>query len=135
MDLPVTSDIAIPDSELEWRFTTSGGPGGQHANRSATRVEVRFDVTRSTAFDEHTRDRIVDVLGPRVTVGVDETRSQWRNRRLAMSRLADLIRGALQPPPPDRRATRPTPAGRRRRLEAKRRRAEVKRARRPPDWE
>ncbi len=137
-DLRVTGSLSIPAAELHWRFDPSGGPGGQHANKASTRVELSFDVSESAAFDEPTRTRVLSGLGDRVrdgvvTVQVNESRSQWRNRQLARRRLADLIVEALRPPPAPRRPTRPTRASRQRRLDSKRRRSEIKRLRRRPD--
>jgi ribosome-associated protein len=127
----------IPEGELTWRFDPSGGPGGQHANRSATRVELRFDVAGSSVFDEATRARILDRLESRlldgaVVVTVDETRSQARNRDLARQRLDELLEDAAAPPPPPRRPTKPSRGVRRRREQRKRARSETKRLRRKP---
>ena len=138
--LKVGDRLVVPAGELEWSFDPSGGPGGQHANKAATRAEVRFDVGTSPSIPDDLRDRMLDRLGPRapggiVTVAVDESRSQWRNRVTARRRLADLLEQALRPPHRRRRRTVPGRAARRRRLEAKRRRAETKRLRRTPDWE
>jgi ribosome-associated protein len=132
-DLAITNGIVIPDEELAWSFSPSGGPGGQHANRSATRAEVRFDVASSRAFDADTRARLLGRLGgPVVTVSVDETRSQWRNRQLARRRLAERLRAALEPDSPRRRPTKPTRASQRRRVDAKRARSRTKQLRKPP---
>src|SRR5262249_54032667 len=103
--------------------------GGQHANTSNTRAEVRFDVARSPSLTESQRARLLDRFGPAVRVVAADTRSQARNPELALSRLPErLARGP--PAPPARRAPAPTAAGRRRRLEAKRRRSDLKRQRR-----
>ncbi|MFQ5554782.1 MAG: alternative ribosome rescue aminoacyl-tRNA hydrolase ArfB [Acidimicrobiia bacterium] len=139
-DLQVTADLVVPSSELSWSFSTSGGPGGQHANRSASRATLRLDVAESSAFDSDDRIRLLESLGSRLvggvlSVSVDESRSQWRNRQMARSRLADLLREALAPPPPLRRPSRPGRAARRRRLETKRRRGATKRLRKPPEPE
>ncbi len=139
-DLVVTDDLVIPEGELSWRFTTSGGPGGQHANRSATRAVLGFDIARSTALGDELRVRLlsrvagVDAAGI-VTVAVDESRSQWRNRQIARRRLAGVLRDALAPRPPPRRETTPPRRARQRRVEAKRRRGATKRLRRPPEEE
>ena len=135
-DLRVSDDVLIPERELEWRFSTSGGPGGQHANRSATRAELRFDVVRSTALSDDDRRRMLAGLRGRardgvVSVVVDESRSQWRNRQLARARLARLLQDSLRQRR-SRVATRPSPAAHRRRLDAKRRRGDIKRQRRRP---
>ena len=127
-DLPVADDFVIPASELGWRFDPSGGPGGQHANKAATRAELTWDVAASRAVHGSRRERLLARLGDSVTVTVDDTRSQWRNRQLARRRMADLLRESMQRPRP-RRPTRPTSAARRNRVEAKRRRSETKKGR------
>jgi ribosome-associated protein len=138
-DLHVTDTLTIPGSELEERFTTSGGPGGQHANRSATRVVLTFDIGRSAALDATQRRRLLESLGSSAPSGVlsvtsEESRSQWRNRHLARRRLAESLREGLRPPR-RRIPTKPTRASRRRRLERKRARGETKRLRRRPEPE
>jgi ribosome-associated protein len=127
--LRVTGTCAIPVEELEWRFSGPGGPGGQHANTSNTRVEVRFDIAASPSLGTQQRDRLLERLGPVVRVVAADTRSQARNRELALSRLRERLAAALRTPRP-RRATAPSAAARRRRVEAKRQRGEVKRQRR-----
>lgn len=124
----------VPDDEIVLRFTPSGGPGGQHANRAHTRVEAVFDVAGSPTMPEDLRQRVRERLGDVVRVVVDEHRSQARNRHLAVERLRSRIDAAGRVEPP-RRPTRPGTAARRRRLEAKRRRSEVKRTRRRPRLE
>jgi ribosome-associated protein len=129
--LPVRHGVSIPLSEIELRTSRSSGPGGQHANVTASRVEAVFDGAASEALTEAQRTRLMSRLGPRVTAAAQDTRSQHRNRELALQRLADRLSGALEV----RRArtpTAPTPAARRRRAEAKRRRSQVKRDRRRP---
>jgi len=128
--LRVTSSCAIPLDELEWRFSGPGGPGGQHANTSNTRVEVRFDVAGSPSLGPRQRTRLLERLGPAVRVVAADTRSQSRNRELALSRLRERLAAALRPQR-KRRPTAPTAAARRRRLDAKRRRGDLKRQRRP----
>jgi ribosome-associated protein len=127
--LEVAPGIRIPLGELTWRFSTSGGPGGQHVNTSNTRSEVRFDVAGSPSLPEWARDRIVERLGPVVAVTASDERSQTRNRSLAMDRLAARLAGALEVAPP-RKRTRPTRASQRRRVETKRRQGQTKRDRR-----
>jgi ribosome-associated protein len=129
----VTGTCAIPPDELEWRFSGPGGPGGQHANTSNTRVEVRFDVAGSPSLGPQQRSRLLDRLGPVVRVVAADTRSQARNRELALARLRERLADALRTPR-TRRATTPTTAARRRRVEAKRRRGDLKRQRRLPPW-
>ena len=125
--LRVNRSLVIPLDELEWRFTASGGPGGQHANRSNTRAEVRFDIESSPSLGPRQRVRLVERFGPVVRVVVDAERSQRRNRVLAQERLAERLAAALRTP------TKPTAGSRQRRLSEKRRRGEQKRQRqRPP---
>ena len=130
--LRVTRTCAIPLAELEWRFTPSGGPGGQHANRSNTRVEVVLDVERSAAFGPFQRERVLRALGPVIRVVADDERSQLRNRDLALDRLRSKVAAALVVPK-ERRPTKPSKAAKQRRLDDKRRRSETKRMRRGDD--
>jgi ribosome-associated protein len=129
--LRVTRSCAIPLDELEWRFTGSGGPGGQHANTSNTRVEVRFDVAASRALGPRQRSRLLERLGPVVKAVASDRRSQAQNRALALERLRDRIADALHVERP-RVPTRPTAASRVRRVDAKRRQSARKRDRRRP---
>jgi ribosome-associated protein len=126
--------VEVPLAEIELRTSRSSGPGGQHANVTASRVEAVFDVAASRSLEEDARRLIARRYGPRVTAVAQDARSQSRNRELALERLATKLEAALRRPRP-RRATRPTAASRERRLAAKRRRAERKRARRPPSPE
>jgi ribosome-associated protein len=128
--LPIRPGVAIPLAEIELRKSRSSGPGGQHANVTASRVEASFDVHASSLSEAH-KARVAARLGPRVTASAQDTRSQLRNRELALERLAHRLRAALEVPRP-RRATRPTTASRRKRVEGKKRRGEIKRARRRP---
>ena len=128
----VTNRLTIPVAELEWRFTRSGGPGGQHANTSDTRVEVRFDVTGSPSLSEGQRARLLERVGPEVRVVASDRRSQARNRQLALERLGERLAEAVAVEAP-RRATRPSRASVQRRLEAKRRRSQRKAGRRRVD--
>lgn len=133
----ITREIEIPPSELVWRFHTTGGPGGQHANRSHTGVELLFDVVSSSAFDAEARAKLVHRLKLRaglLVVTADEERSQWRNRETARKRLATAIREALVDEAP-RVPTKPSAAVKRRRIETKRARGALKRLRRPPEPE
>jgi len=132
--LVVRPGLVIPAAELDERFSPSGGPGGQHANRAHTRVELRVDLTTCSALTDHQRARLVERFGDDVRVVVDEERSQLRNRTIARDRLAARLRAALVPTR-TRRATRPTKGSRQRRLEGKRQRSQVKRDRRRPSSE
>lgn len=124
-DLRVNNQLVIPASELQWRYSTSGGPGGQHANTSQTRAEVTFDIGASSVLGSQQRQRLQDRFGLRVTVGADDTRSQLRNRQLAAQRLADRLRAALVVEA-ERVPTRRTRGANERRLADKRRRAQRK---------
>src|SRR5436309_465154 len=129
--LRVTRSLAIPLDELDVSASTSGGPGGQHANRSHTRIDVRFDVERSPSLGPRQRAVLLERLGTVVAVSAADTRSQARNRELALERLRQRLAGALQIPP-ERRRTRPSVSARAERVESKRRRGERKAARRRP---
>ena len=129
--LRVTRSCVIPPDELEWRFTGSGGPGGQHANTANTRVELVFDVEASEALGPRQRSRVLERLGPRVRVVVSERRSQAQNRELALDRLRERLVDALHVDA-RRIATRPSRASKRARVESKRRHSERKQSRRTP---
>jgi ribosome-associated protein len=127
--LPVRAGLVLPLAEIELRTSRSSGPGGQHANVTASRVEAVFDVAASQTLSDAQKARVTAKLGPRVTASAQDTRSQLRNRELALQRLAERLAHALEVPRP-RTATRPTKAGRRRRLEQKKRRGDLKQQRR-----
>jgi len=135
VDLRVNDDITIPERELTWRFETSGGPGGQHANKSATRAVLEFDVEASHALPDEAKERVLANHPRRFVVAVDDTRSQWRNREIARERLAQKLDKALAPPPRPRRTTKPGRAAKAKRLSDKRKRGEKKRQRQRPDWD
>jgi ribosome-associated protein len=132
--LRIDERLSIPLGEVELRTSRSSGPGGQHANVTASRVEAVFDVAASAALDEGQRARLIERAGPVVTAVAQESRGQARNRELALERLAEKIAAALVVPR-RRRPTRPSRAARQRRLESKRKTGERKRARRPPSAE
>jgi len=137
-DLRVGPTVTIPAAELAWRFSRSSGAGGQHVNTTDSRVELTWDLARSSALTTAQRDRarrrLADsLIDGTITVTASERRSQLRNREAAMERLAGLVAGAIEPPPPPRRPTRPSRSAQRRRVDAKKRRGETKRLRRPPD--
>ena len=129
--LHVHRGLEVPLSEISWRATTSGGPGGQHANRTLSRVEVQFDVVASPTLGPRQRARLLERLGPVVRASASESRSQARNRELALARLATKLDSGLRVQPV-RTPTRPTKSSQARRVEGKRRRAQTKRQRRPP---
>ena len=132
-ELPVRPGLAVPLAEIELRTSRSSGPGGQHANVTASRVEAVFDVGASSVLSDAQKARITARLGPRVTAAAQDTRSQWRNRELALERLAARLAHALEVRRP-RTATRPTRSSQRRRVDAKKRRGDIKRDRRKPDY-
>lgn len=127
----VTRSVSIPLSEIDLRFSRSSGPGGQHAQKSETRVEALFDVEASGSLTDRQKQRVLRKAGPVVRAIAQDERSQTRNRELAIGRVADALREALQV---ERRrvATKPSRAAVERRLEQKRRRSATKRLRQPP---
>lgn len=134
--LRVSRTVLIPEGELRWRFSRSSGPGGQGVNTADSRVELSFDVARSSALGPTQRARALERLAKRLvdgvlTVSASAQRAQLQNREAARERLAAILAKAIAPPPPKRRPTTPTKAATERRLADKRRRSQVKRLRRP----
>ena len=129
--MTITDGVAIPLAEIELRASRSSGPGGQHANVTASRVEATFDVERSAALSEEQKGRVIARAGQRLTAISQDTRSQARNRELALERLRERLAAALEVPR-ERRPTTPSRSAQERRLQEKRRLSERKRARRPP---
>jgi ribosome-associated protein len=130
-ELRINRGLSLPLGEIELRASRSSGPGGQHANVTASRVEAVFDVERSQALDEQQRARLLERIGPVVTAVAQDARGQARNRELALQRLAQKIAGGLRVQR-KRRPTRPTRASKERRLEQKRRAGARKQNRRRP---
>jgi ribosome-associated protein len=128
----VMRSVSIPRSEVELRFSRSSGPGGQHAQKSDTRVEAVFDVEASASLSEAQKRRVLAKAGPIVRAVAQDERSQWRNRELAYERIAEALREALRVRRP-RRTTKPSKSAVERRLDEKRRRGATKRLRRPPE--
>lgn len=136
-ELYVRPSVAIPDSELSWRFSRSSGPGGQHVNTSDSAAELLFDLAASPSIPEPLKQRAMQRLAGRLVSGVisvraSNERSQWRNRQAARDRLAALLYEATAPGPRTRRPTRPGKGVHERRLQAKRMRSETKRMRARP---
>jgi ribosome-associated protein len=134
--LHIRGSTIVPEAELSWRFSRSSGPGGQGVNTTDSRVELSFDLARTTALDPHLKARALDRLGPRLvdgvlTIAASEHRSQLRNREAASARLAATLAEAIAPPARPRRPTRATKGSVERRIAGKKRRAETKRLRRP----
>ena len=137
-DLPVRAGVRIPRGELSWRFSRSGGPGGQGVNTADSRVELSWDVAGTDALPPVLKERALERLAGRLVDGVltvtaSEHRAQLQNRRAAQARLVALVADAVAPPPRRRRPTKPSRGAVERRLDAKHRRGTVKRQRRPPD--
>jgi ribosome-associated protein len=130
----VAEDTVIPLEEIQFRASRSSGPGGQHANVTASRIEAVFEVEASDSLSEEQRDLLRRRFGDRVTSVAQDARSQARNRELALERLRDKLEAGLRRPKP-RRPTRPSRAARERRLQEKRRTSQRKRERRPPPSE
>ena len=130
--IPVTRSVSIPRFEIELRFSRSSGPGGQHAQKSDTRVEATFDDEASAALSDAQKRRVIAKAGPVLRAVAQDERSQWRNRELATERLVEALREALRVPR-KRKPTKPSKAAKERRLEAKKRRGHVKRLRRNVD--
>jgi len=125
MAVKVSDQLTIPDAELVWRFGPSGGPGGQHANTANTRAELVFEITDSTVLNNLQRERLTHEFGPRIRVVADDSRSQARNRDVAITRMAERIEKALRPK--RRRApTKPSRGSKERRLRAKREQSQRK---------
>jgi ribosome-associated protein len=135
--IEITQDITINENEIEEQFIRASGPGGQHVNRTATAVQLRFDVTHSPSLPDAVRERLIRLAGNRITrdgvlmIEAGQFRSQERNRQDAINRLVKLIRKAARKPK-TRRKTKPTRASKERRLKNKRRRSKIKRMRQPP---
>jgi ribosome-associated protein len=134
-DLHVRGALTIPEAELKWRFSRSGGPGGQGVNTTDSRVELLFDVAGSSALHGVYRERALERLADRLVDGVlsvtaSEQRSQYQNRLAAQRRLIDLLKTATAPPPRPRVPTKPTAGSKQRRIDDKKRRGEIKRQRR-----
>ena len=132
----MSGSVVIPESELSWRFSRSSGPGGQGVNTTDSRVELTYDIARSTALNETQRTRALARLDGRLvegtlTIAASEQRSQLRNREAAEQRLAETIAAAIAPPPRPRRPTRATKASVERRIAEKKRRGQTKRLRKP----
>jgi ribosome-associated protein len=125
----INATLSLPNTELTWRFSASGGPGGQHANTSNTKASVSFDIENSPALTEFQRAKLLEKIGPELTCIASDERSQLRNRNLALERLRARLSEALVVLPP-RKATRPSKGAQQRRLDSKTRNATVKTGRR-----
>ncbi|MDV9189815.1 alternative ribosome rescue aminoacyl-tRNA hydrolase ArfB [Streptomyces sp. SR27] len=136
---PIRGSVSLPEAELQWRFSRSSGPGGQHVNTSDSQVELRFDLAATESLPEVWKARALERLASRlvngvVTVRSSEHRSQWRNRETAAVRLAALLAEATAPPPKPRRPTKIPRGINERRLREKKQRSETKKTRQSRDW-
>jgi len=129
--LYINKQLQIPDNELIWRFSTSGGPGGQHANKTSTRVELVFDISESETLTNYQRITLQSKFGSKISVICSDTKSQHRNKEIATEKLIKKLRKAFHKPK-KRRPTRPTRGSKERRLKAKRQRSQTKSQRRRP---
>jgi ribosome-associated protein len=129
--MQVSSSCAIPVAELEWRYSASGGPGGQHANRSNTRVEITFDIQNSPSLSAWERSKMIERFGTELRVVAADERSQLRNRELAVERMTARLASALVVQR-SRRATKPSRGAKQRRLTNKKQRSQTKANRRKP---
>ena len=128
----IKPDFRIPVSEIVWSFNPSGGPGGQHANKSNTRVEAELSITHLTGIDDHTKSMIIEKLGESLRVVEDSTRSQNRNRKKAIHRIEKILIEALQIEK-KRKPTKPSRSSNEKRLQVKKRRSKLKADRKPPE--
>tara|TARA_Y100001968_G_scaffold303225_1_gene317242 strand:+ start:941 stop:1369 length:429 start_codon:yes stop_codon:yes gene_type:complete len=134
MDLKINPSLVIPSNELKWLFSKSSGPGGQGVNTTDSQVKLVFDIKRSSIIGTFHKQRLLQKLGTRCINGslhivVKEERSQYQNRQLALARLQELLREALKPPPKPRKATKPTSASQKRRINSKKHRGALKKKR------
>ena len=134
MNLRISQKLEIPITEIQWRFSRSSGAGGQNVNKTDSRVEIVFNVSESKTLTPYQKHRIfiqeeIKLINGSICITVQEKRTQYQNRQLALSRLTSTLRELLKPPPQKRRETIPTRASHKRRIESKKKRGEIKRNR------
>ncbi len=134
MTLRINTKLAIPPHEIHWRFSRSSGNGGQNINKTDSRAEIIFNVNESKTLTPYQKHRItiqdeVKLINGSICIAVQEKRTQYQNRQLALRRLASTLKELLKPPPQKRRATIPTHSSQRKRVESKKKRGEIKRKR------
>ena len=134
MNLTINSKLEIPANEIQWRFSRSSGAGGQNVNKTDTRVEIVFNISESKTLTPYHKHRIliqhkIKLINGCICIAVQDKRSQYQNRQLALIRLASTLRELLKPPPKKRRETNPTRSSQRKRIESKKKRGELKRNR------
>ena len=134
MNLIINSKLELPVHEIQWRFSRSSGSGGQNVNKTDSRVEIKFDVCNSKALTPYQKHRITSqddtkLVNGCICIAVQDKRTQYQNRQLALIRLASILREILKPPPKKRRETTPTRSSKRKRVESKKKRGELKKSR------
>ena len=134
MNLTINSKLEIPANEIQWRFSRSSGAGGQNVNKTDTRVEIVFNISDSKTLTPYHKNRIliqdrIKLINGCICIAVQDKRSQYQNRQLALIRLASTLRELLKPPPKKRRETTPTRSSKRKRVESKKKRGELKKSR------
>ena len=134
MKLTINSKLEIPANEIQWRFSRSSGAGGQNVNKTDTRVEIVFNISDSKTLTPYHKNRIliqdkIKLINGCICIAVQDKRSQYQNRQLALIRLASTLRELLKPPPKKRRETNPTRSSQRKRIESKKKRGALKRNR------
>tara|TARA_B100000700_G_C14861256_1_gene768774 strand:+ start:276 stop:689 length:414 start_codon:yes stop_codon:yes gene_type:complete len=135
MEIKIHSELIIPSNEIKWRFSRSSGAGGQNVNKNDTRVEIIFDIERSKSLNPRQKYRLKEKLKNKlanncIRIAIQDKRTQYQNRAMALIRLGELIRENITPPPKPRRITKPTKASQTRRIESKKKRSQVKQSRR-----
>ena len=134
MNLTINTKLEIPANEIQWRFSRSSGAGGQNVNKTDSRVEIVFNVFESKTLTPYQKHRIsiqaeIKLINGCICIAVQDKRTQYQNRQLALSRLASILRELLKPPPKKRRETKPTRSSQRKRVESKKKRGELKKSR------
>ena len=134
MNITINSTLEIPGNEIQWRFSRSSGAGGQNVNKTDSRVEIVFNVSESKSLTPYQKHRIsiqdeIKLINGSICIAVQEKRTQYQNRQLALSRLASILRELLKPPSRKRRETLPTRSSQRKRVDSKKKRGELKRNR------
>ena len=134
MNLTINTKLEIPVNEIQWRFSRSSGAGGQNVNKTDSRVEIVFNVFESKTLTPYQKHRIsiqaeIKLINGCICIAVQDKRTQYQNRQLALSRLASILRELLKPPPKKRRETKPTRSSQKRRVESKKKRGELKKSR------
>ena len=134
MNLTINSKLEIPVNEIQWRFSRSSGAGGQNVNKTDSRVEIVFNVFESKTLTPYQKHRIsiqaeIKLINGCICIAVQDKRTQYQNRQLALTRLASILQDILKPPPKKRRETTPTRSSKRKRVESKKKRGELKKSR------